>query len=161
MFTCGLCVCVCVIRLLLWSTCQQSCMMLRRCLMPSSSGKLTHKHSHSYIYIYTHTHAHTHKHTRRPLWSYSGTLIERIYGSSDQVFLLALFSDPHPSAPSPTHPPCWSSLNFSFIVKISSNWHIQKDTHSNTLMQLLRVPLSEPTISEKPRQTKTHLNLFS
>lgn len=41
-----LCVCVCVcahlyvIRLQLWSTCQQFCTMLRKYLMPNSSGKL-------------------------------------------------------------------------------------------------------------------------
>lgn len=35
------CVCVRVIRLPLWSTCQRSCTMLRKYLMLNSSGKLT------------------------------------------------------------------------------------------------------------------------
>lgn len=121
---------MCVIRLRLWSTCQRSCMMLRKCLMPNSSGKLS--------FLKTQTH----KHTRQCLilvliqghWQRGYT---RAF-SLAQVFLLAVFSDPYPSV---THTFHQVELSLLYqVIKISSNWHIHKDTHSNTLCTLSMCP---------------------
>lgn len=115
---------MCVIRLRLWSTCQQYCMMLRKCLMPNSSGKLS--------FLKTQTH----KHTCQFL------ILVLIQGHWQRgymrAFLLALFSDPYPSV---THTFHQVELSLLYqVIKISSNWHIHKDTHSNTLCTLSMCP---------------------
>ncbi len=125
-------------------------MMLRKCLMPNSSGKLTFKD--------THTHRHTHT-SALSLVSFRDTDTRGYIGafSSAQVFLLALFSDPHPSVPYTFHPgrvlPSLSG-DKNLIKLTCTQGHTLKHT-----LHLLRVPLTELTISVKP-SNKTHLNLL-
>lgn len=104
--------CVCVARSQLWSTCQQSCMMLRKYLMPNSSGKLILKHTHT---------------PASYLWTLWDTLTEGdIRELSHQLKFPSWLCSVTPILLSPTHS-IWVEPHLLYqVIKISSNWHRHK-----------------------------------
>lgn len=117
-----MCVHVCVVRLLLWSTCQQSCKMWRKYLMPSFSGKL--------ILKLTNRETCTHLH-----------FIFGLIRSHLQREYMSVFTSRFPLG-FIQWPLFFYFLPYSImvkpyllyqVIKIPSNWRGHKDKHSNTL----------------------------